>query len=283
MATKKKKTPKLVRAAVGEIMYDETLGRQSFAELAPLRAALGANVPPAPRLDTTRVAVLVIGIAQHNANPEVRSRFRNIEMELPAETVDRLGPAGWALWYAAVERGTHAAVTSEAMLPAALVEEGVGLRARMLKVTEYHLGDRDDLAAKIAHLASGSGYFDLAIDLGQFAALYEENEAELREDKKRYRPTDARDARRIAGTMVRLLGEQTESAWDDAHNRAYGVVDSLYADIRPFGHAMFRREDPERLYPTLYSVRAAPRRKKNEVPPGTDLLGGDEEGDDGES
>lgn len=281
MAAKKKKTTKIFRAEADEIVYDETLGRQSFEELAPLRAALGAEVPPAPRLDTSRVAVLIIGVAHRIAKPEVRARFRNIEEELPAATVDRLGPAGWALWFAAVERGRHAAVASEAMLPAALVEEALGLRARMLKVVGYHLGDREDMAAKIAHIISGTGYVDLARDLGELATFYDENEEELSQDTKHYRPADARDARRMTGRIVRLLGEKTESEWDDAHNRSYGVADALYADIRPFAHAMFRRENPELFYPSLFSVRAAPRRKKkSEVPDGTDLLGG---GEDGES
>lgn len=204
----------------------------------------------------------------------MRARFRNIEAELPRETVDRLDPAGWALWYAAQEREKADAVASDAMLPAWIVDQATELKYRMAKVVGYNVGERRDAAAKVAHVVSGNGYLDLASDLGGLADLYDENAAELAKDQKYYASADAPVARRLAGQIVTLLGQHGDAGRADAVDRSYALVNSLYLDIRPFAHALFRRENPERSYPTLFSVRARPSLAREQVEQAaTDLLG----------
>ncbi len=257
-----------------EIVYDPTLGRNAFEELAPLREALGPTVPPAPRLDMQRVAVLVIAIALRIA--AARERFRNVEAELPAETVDSLRPAGWALWFASIEREKARAKETHAMVPAELIDEGMGLKNRMMKVADYHLADDEpDVSATLAKIRSGTGHIDLASDLNQLADIYDDYEPELRDDKKRYSPADATAARRVAGLIVTHLGRTDDAKWTDAINRSWALIDRLYFDIRPFALALFRYDSPERQYPSLFTARARRTSKpKAEATNTDDLLGG---------
>src|SRR5262245_27392143 len=127
------------RKTSASIKYNRALAEKAFEELAPERAALGTQVPPAPRPDLQAVAVLAVGVADDLSQAPVHERFENIKKELPIALVDRIGPAAWALWYATVQRASATAITSKALLSAELVERATALRTTMLKVVQYHL------------------------------------------------------------------------------------------------------------------------------------------------
>ncbi|AKF05280.1 hypothetical protein [Sandaracinus amylolyticus] len=254
MATRKK-TPD------DSIQYDAKLGEGAFASLASARRALGETVDVAPRLDLREVAVLALGIARRIAEPPMRQRFRHVEKELPAELVDRLGPAAWALWHAAVQRETKDATTPDAMLPTALVADATALKTTMIRVVTYVLADDETAMRELAAIVSGVGYLDLASDLGRLATLYDAHADALAADTLRYRAGDVDRARSLAARVVSALGVSTDHTWADAVNRSYGVLATTYEPIRLFGIAMYRNSKPDELFPSLFSVRAAPQRR----------------------
>lgn len=238
------------------VHYDARLGQSAFDSLAPARDAL-VDVAPAPRLDLGAVAVVALGVAARIAQPAMRNRFRGIEREVSPALIDRLEPAAWALWYAQMQRDTHEATTSEAMLPAELVQSSTALRGTMISVAKYVLADDATVAREIAAIVSGGGYLDLAGDLGRLATLFDDHAATLALDRIRYRSDQPAQARALASRIVKALGQTTTRPWHTAVDRSYAVLDATYEPIRELGRAMYRRESPEALFPSLFSVRAA--------------------------
>jgi hypothetical protein len=261
--TKSKKT----KSKISEVRYDAEVGRRAFESLTAARQELGREVKPMPRLDMKAVAVLAIGVAKTIATPEVRKRFATIESALPRRTVDALEPAAWALFYAAMQRATDEAMHSEAMLPAALVEEANALKYTMLLVVRYHLREEPKATKEIADIIAGTGYLDLASDLGRLAQLYSEFVDELRVDERFYDSGDAGRARRIAADIVRALGESGERPSNDTLIRSYALLERIYEDVRAFGLAMYRKDGGDDMFPSLFRVRANPSARRE---PGTE-------------
>ena len=111
---------------------------------------------------------------------------------------------------------------------------------------------------------SGSGYLDLASDLGRLATLYDDHEDTLAADAIHYRAADAARARSLAARIVAALGDASDRTSADAVNRSYTVLAATYEPIRRFGIAMYRQSAPDELFPSLFSVRAAPQRRAAE-------------------
>lgn len=260
--TKSKKTT----SKLSNVRYDAEVGRRAFESLQAARQELGREVKPMPRLDMKAVAVLAIAVAKTIATSAVRKRFAAIESELPRSTVDALEPAAWALFYAAMQRATEEATHSLAMLPAALASEANQLKETMLHVVRYHLREEPKATKEIADIIAGAGYLDLASDLGRLAQLYSEFVDELRADDKFYDSGDAGRARRIAVDIVKALGESSERPSNDALIRSYALLERIYEDVRAFGLAMYRKDGGDDMFPSLFSVRAAPSARREPEP-----------------
>jgi hypothetical protein len=248
--------------------FDAALGRRSFEELEPQRKALGHDVDPAPRLPMDDVAILGVAVGNTIKRADVRARFRDVEKALPADVVDRVEKAAWALWHATRERASASAKFPKAMVPSATIEAATVVRQRMLHVLNYRLDGDTTAKAELADIASGNGYSDLASDLDRLAQLYDDYRDDLKSDTHRYQTGDAGRARELAKQIVESLGASEDRTWTDAVNRSYAVLDETYAKVRAFGLALFLDQGGTDMFPSLFSVRASPTREPAEAPAG---------------
>ena len=161
-------------------------------------------------------------------------------------------------------------------MPASIVKEAQTVRGRMLRVVEYYFDDDAEVGPRLLAIRSGAGLQDLANDLEQLADLYEENDiqAVISKDSKYWRKDDVASARRYAQSIFRGLGLGTtgEAAqWADLTQRAWTLLDALYADVRAAGRFVFRKdEDVEITYPSLVAATRSPAsRAKDEPAPAT--------------
>jgi hypothetical protein len=130
----------------------------------------------------------------------------------------------------------------------------------------------------LAFLRQGSGYQDLANDRQVSSAIYQRDEVRelLKRDIKHYRPTDDREAKRLAGLLFTGfgLGQEGEvERWTGLFQRAATLLLRAYDEHRFHGQYAFRgQEDMSATYPSLYALlRSAPSRR---APAGEPVDGG---------
>jgi hypothetical protein len=158
---------------------------------------------------------------------------------------------------------------------------GYETRGRMMRVLDYQLGDRRDMAEELAHLREGSGHEDLATDLDTLAELYQRADVRpvIERDVKHYRLADVAESLRLVDILFASLGLAEEGEVERANalaQRAATLLLRTYNEHRRCGHFVFGdREDVEVTYPSLISAARSPRRKRRE---GGDEPGGDEPG-----
>jgi hypothetical protein len=156
------------------------------------------------------------------------------------------------------------------VLPASLVVSAFELRARMLRCADYQLDDERE-QRELARIRSGSGHVDLADDLSALARLYEIHQKALAKDQKSFRAEDAGAARALASSIQEHLGKGASkatraaaTAWASAFASLREAHDELVAAARFLDRGA---EDPEQLYPSLFSRAASRRRDKTPKTP----------------
>jgi hypothetical protein len=215
--------------------------------------------------------------------PERRAAF----VSLPAsyfdiQHVDRLGPAALAASYAWLQSQDADAMSTGAQLPPPSVVEAMVLRGVMLKVLEYNLGHHENVLKRLASIRSGHGHMDLASDLWRLAGMYEIHAAELAADTRFYQPGDMIRARQFVQGIQHVLGEGAESDagfWADYLARAWTLMVNTYEEVSAAGRWLFRNENVEAMFPSLYAIgRQRRRRRADDELPGD----GQEQPGDGE-
>lgn len=207
--------------------------------------------------------------------PEVRAEFE----ALPAHRfdmghVDTLETAAMATWYAAVRAQDASVLGSAAKLSDELVTEATTLKQRMQRVLEYNLDHLPAVSLKLSDIRSGTGHIDTSDDLMRLAGLYDEHAPTLVADTRHYQPADAATAKRVAQAINKVLGDGRSSDaryWAEYLARAWTFLVITYEEVSAAGRWLFRDENGEARFPSLYTVGRQPRRNRRD----DDELAGD--------
>lgn len=245
--------------------FEPEAARAAFERLLPRLEAIPAERLQVPRTSVDGAAIVAYGVARELHQPKVRALFERLPAELfNIADLDDLGPAALAAWSAATELLSANARGSEAKLPVALVDEATKLKARMLRVADYHFEPDSPQGREVADIRAGTGYRDLAQDLVRLARLYRDNEETLRRDTVRYQAEDADQAEVLAGTIFRELSAARNSEqrrWSERVMQAWALLSELYDEVTATATWLRRRESGAPRYPSLVTAgRAAPRR-----------------------
>lgn len=255
---------------------NEATAKAAFEKLRPTLEAMPREGLMPIRLDVQLAAAIAHSVAVRDAAEPRRTRLQAVAKAgvLELADFDRLPDVALAVWYARQQQQRAGAVSSEAVVPAVIVKEAQAVRGRMLRVLEHYFDDDAEVGPRLVAIRSGSGLQDLANDLEQVADLYEEADVDavIRKDPKHWRKDDVASARRFAQSIFRGLGLGTAgdaAQWADLTQRAWTLLDTLYADVRATGRFVFRKdEDVEITYPSLVvATRSPASRAKDDAEP----------------
>jgi hypothetical protein len=149
------------------------------------------------------------------------------------------------------------------------VAEAAALRARMLKVAGYFLDDDPEHAPEVAAIRAGTGYKDVANDLYALASLYAKYKALFAHDRRHCRAGDAREAKRLADSIIASLGgsgsDHTQGV--EQQSRAYTSLERVCGEVGRGGSFLHWSEGPGSKFPSLVSAaRATPSAKPKPAP-----------------
>lgn len=179
--------------------------------------------------------------------------------------VARLEQVADATFYAWLQTADARALHTGSRMPLPNLVEMTALRTVMIKVLEYNVGDNEAVSKKLASIRPGHGHADTGSDLWRLGVLYEEHAAALAADTRLYKPEDAVKAKRYAQAINHVLGDGTESDalfWGDYLGRAWTLLVNTYDEVAAAGRWMFRHENGEAMFPSLYAVGRQPRRSR---------------------
>jgi hypothetical protein len=232
------------------------------------------------RIDPQRAAAVAYSVAVRDLAPERRSVFvRLSEAGLyEVAVLDRLPDVAQSVWYTRQQQQVVLAEASRASVPDEEIQLAYDVRGRMQYVLEYNIGDDPRYATRLKYIREGAGHQDMANDLQLLRGLYEDDEvrAIIEQDKRRYRASDADEAKRLAGLIFTGFGLEQEGEakrWTNLFQRSVTLLVRDYEGHREAGQFGFRRdEDVAATYPSLYAaVRSAPSRRAPEGEPGDDV------------
>lgn len=169
--------------------------------------------------------------------------------------LDEVMPAALAL-YAIDHALTKAAAQRIVLIPEPLWTTSGELKSRMQAVTEHNLYDEPKALEELADIRLGSGYQDRSADLNRLEALYIQHEAKLIQDR-RYRPTDAADASRIATEILDAItnGESPEVRRLKAEaSVVLGYLIEQYDELAAAGRFVLRKAGGAARLPSLRAL-----------------------------
>ena len=242
-------------------------GEKAFATLEPKLLGLSDDRLDLVNIDVQIAATTALSVAQVIAADKIlRARFEALAAarEFELHRLDGLATSALAAWFARHMYLLASATHSDAQLPSALVKLATELKARMMRVVEYHLGDHKDAGPIIAAIRPGTGHMDLANDLAALARLYRQYTHLLAEDKKRYQAADQALAEETAEKILTLRGGNAseQRKWADRQARAWTWLNADYAEVCAAGRYLKRYDsDVESAFPSLVAAsRGAPSR-----------------------
>lgn len=122
------------------------------------------------------------------------------------------------------------------------------------------MADRPRAMAQLAAIKPGSGYLDVASDLGELSRLHRQNDDRIAGDTSgRYRPDDAEQALGDATAIIRELSQSADpreaEAWADALARTWTLLLTAYGRITRAAAWLYgERADLDALFPSLFAV-----------------------------
>lgn len=241
---------------------DPEKARLAFTEVRPLLDAQ-TDIRRA-NTDMHKAAVVAAAVGRMVTQPEMRAVFAT----LPADRfdiahVDRLEPISLATWHALLCLRNAVALTTGAKIPEDVVASATSLKQLMLKVLDYYVGHMSEVDKLLGDIRGGTGYMDLAYDLARLRELYVTHAPTLAVDTVRYRATDADEAGRLSGAIHQVLGDGRHSDaqhWTDYVARAWSLLVITYEEVSAAGIWLFRHENGEALFPSLYAIGRRRRR-----------------------
>ena len=171
--------------------------------------------------------------------------------------------------HAYVELQSARAQATEAKLPVALVDAATEVKERMLECTEYLFNRHAVLSREIASIRLGFGYRDLASDPIRLAKVYEDKKTTVEKDPLNYRANDAAEARTRAQEILTTLGEAQsaeEKSCVASLTRAWTLLREAYYEVQAAGFFLYRHEEPEEKFSSLYASASNGRPKKAKEP-----------------
>ncbi|MDI1444936.1 hypothetical protein [Polyangium sp. 6x1] len=251
---------------------DADAAKAAFEKLLPRFEQIPKDSLQSPNTSVDAAAIVALGIARELSAPETRARFELLPKELfDIAALDDLEAAALAAWYAATSLLSANAQGTEAKLPVELVDDATTLKARMLKVGDYHFDPASPTGREIADIRVGTGYRDLAQDLARLARLYRTEKKQLENDKVHYSAEDAARADELSHRIVAELSasRSTEQAlWVERVQRAFALLLGLYGEVTTTATWLRRKEGGAAAYPSLVTAGRAARRGRAEEPPG---------------
>lgn len=256
---------------------DPEAARRAFEALLPLLDT--QRDLRAASTDLRRAIIHGAAIGRLVRKPDMRLEFESLPARrFDIQHVDRLEPSAMATWYTALMLRGALPLSTGARLPEELLAEGAEVKQRMIKVIEYMLGHSKPISTQVADIRGGKGHVDMADDLMQLGDIYEGNATALAEDRTHYRAEDAITAKKIAHGILLVLGDGRASDaryWTDYQARAWTLLVNTYEEVSAAGQWLFRHENGETRFPSLYAVGRQPRRTRR-----TDGNDGELPGDD---
>lgn len=243
---------------------------QGDAALKEVRAALAALKPAAvqpPRFNVRLGATVAFGMAQYVAMAGLRPRFERLakDGEFELARLERLPRLAQATWYIRHLLDRELGSTRSAALPEALATSAQAMRKRMLKVLEFCCEGDVEVERRLAFIRQGTGYQDLADDLANLSALYEEQARRLTSMPEPYRAQDAKAAQKLGAEVLSALGLQpaAKSAgqnYGDLQARAALLLVEDYEEVAAVGRFL-TRQDPvaQAHFAPFFTVARAPR------------------------
>ncbi len=249
---------------------DPAAAKKAYEAMTPRMNALAKDQLSLLNVDAQESAIIALSVSRFLAEPEPGARFALLHAKAfdPAHLGD-LGTIALTVSHAYVELQSARAQTTEAKLPVALVDAASEVKERMLECTEYLFKRHAVLSREIASIRLGSGYRDLASDLIRLAKVYEDNKATVEKDPLNYRAADAAEARTRAQEILTTLGEAQsaeEKRCVGALTRAWTLLRTTYDEVQAAGYFLYRHEEPEAKFPSLYASASNGRPKKAKEP-----------------
>jgi hypothetical protein len=251
--------------------HDPAAAKNAFVAMSARRDALTKDSLISVTLDVQEATILALSVSRFLADPEPCARFALLNAKLfdPAHVAD-LEPAALAASHAYVELQSARAQSTEAKLPVSLVEKSSEVKERMLECAEYLFKRHKKLAKEVASIRIGRGHRDRASDLLRLAKIYEDEKSTVEKDPLNYRADDAAKARSYAQEILTELGN-AQSAEEQRCTanlaRAWTLLRAAYDEVRTAGQFLYRREEPEEKFPSLYGSSGGGRPKKAQEPP----------------
>ena len=248
---------------------DPEAARLAFEALLPLLDAQ-RDVRTAST-DIRRAIIHAAAIGRLVRKPDMQVEFESLPgaaLRHPARL--SAGVAALATWYTVLTLRRASALSTGAKLPEELLTEGGALKLRMFKVIEYMLGHLSGVSTQLADIRTGKGYVDLAEDLMQLADLFEAHAAALAEDRTHYRVEDAVNAKKIGHGILLVLGDGRVSDaryWAEYQALAWTLLVTTYEEVSAAGQWLFRHENGEARFPSLYTVGRQSRRARRPARP----------------
>ncbi|MFO0588015.1 MAG: hypothetical protein U0441_10770 [Polyangiaceae bacterium] len=252
------------QAAAHSGAEDPDAPQKAFDSFLSEMKALPKSAVIAVNTDLQEASIRALAVAELLAQEEPRARFALLHPQLfNPDHLARLRPLALAVGHAHVELQTARAQSTEALLPAPLVAEVTAVRSRMIGRAKYVFQFDPALSAEVQSINLGNSYRDYASHLVRLANLYRDHPNEVSGDKLLYRATDEVDARHLAARITRELGKSQSLAdqkWSDLAARAWTLLRPCYDEIYAAGHFLYRSEDPESKFPTLYAGNSSGRK-----------------------
>lgn len=234
---------------------------EAYRALQPTLAAVDAALLSPLKGDLQRAAIAALGVATWAHSTEVHARFTEASacaaLRFEVSSLARLERAALACWHVRHRAMLASATGTEAKVPPDLDRRSLEVRDRMFKCAEYNLDDLPEAVKVIEAVRPGTGYLDRANDLYALANLYAAHRDRLAVDRRNWRDDDEATARALYTEILAALGlvpgvEGTD--WIEAGARAWHVLRETYAEVEAVGRCLYRRENPDALFPNLVSA-----------------------------
>jgi hypothetical protein len=215
--------------------------------------------------------------------PDVMAAFQTMPADrFDMQHVELLETAAMATWHTVLMQRSASVLSTGAKVPEEILAQGAAVKEHMFKVVDYVLGHVDGIAEQLADIRGGKGHVDLADDLMREADLYDAHATALAEDRIHYKADDAVTARKLAHGIYRVLGDGRSSDaryWSEYQARAWTFLLATYDEVAAAGRWLYRHENGEARFPSLYTIGRQPRRSRRAD--GGEIPGDDEGGEIG--
>jgi hypothetical protein len=240
--------------------FDPVVGEEAFRAKEPALRALKPEQVILPNCSASATAVAALRLVGVLRAPERSALLALIPADLMrGASVDELEQVAWALWFVHSRCQSLAAIATKVTVDVNTVDESTTLRARMLRVLDYHFENHPGMQSELADIRSGQGYQDMATDLTRLAGHYNAHKDKLSVDKVRYDPADEARARAVAKRILKALMEATKgNDIADLRNRAWTKVVWNYSVLKAAADFIWQGNPRElALFPSLRTAALA--------------------------